>query len=81
MINSILTLKQTIFIQNFVLSLFLALFLDILVIGIILALSALVVVREVAPYENPSTNILANIAQLQLLATCERATGTSRRYL
>ena len=44
------------------------------VIGIILALSALIVVREVAPYENPSTNILANIAQLQLLATCEQPT-------
>ena len=50
-------------------------------IGIILALSALIIVREVAPYENPSTNILANIAQLQLLATCERATGMSRRIL
>ena len=39
------------------------------VIGIVLALSALIVLREVAPYENPSTNVLANIAQLQLLAT------------
>ena len=51
------------------------------VIGIILALSALVVVREVAPYENPSTNILANIAQLQLLATCERPRGDRPWFL
>ena len=42
-------------------------------IGIILALCSMLVVREVAPYENPSTNVLANLAQLQLLATCERA--------
>ena len=43
------------------------------VIGIIFALCSMLVVREVAPYENPSTNVLANLAQLQLLATCERA--------
>ena len=41
------------------------------VIGILLSLCSMLVVREVAPYENPSTNILANLAQLQLLATCE----------
>ena len=41
------------------------------VIGILLALCSMLVVREIAPYENPSTNILANLAQLQLLATCE----------
>ena len=29
----------------------------------------MLIVREIAPYENPSTNILANLAQLQLLAT------------
>ena len=40
------------------------------IVGIVLALCASIVVRELAPYENPSTNLLANIAQLQLLATC-----------
>merc|ERR1719473_1443933 len=39
------------------------------VIGILFALCSMLVVREVAPYENPSTNVLANLAQLQLLAT------------
>ena len=40
------------------------------VIGILLALCSMIIVREVAPYESPSSNALANIAQLQLLATC-----------
>ena len=39
------------------------------VVGIMLSLCSMLVVREVAPYENPSTNILANVAQLQLLST------------
>ena len=39
------------------------------VVGILLALFALVLVREIAPYECPSTNLLANIAYLQLLTT------------
>jgi hypothetical protein len=39
------------------------------VIGILLAICSMLVVREVGPYENPSTNVLANLAQLQLLAT------------
>ena len=39
------------------------------VVGILLALCSMLIVREIAPYENPSTNILANLAQLQLLAT------------
>ena len=40
------------------------------VVGIILALLSSVVFRETEPYENPSTCVLANIAQMQLLATC-----------
>ena len=47
------------------------------VIGILLSLCSMLVVREVAPYENPSTNILANLAQLQLLATCEKGARES----
>ena len=40
------------------------------VVGIVLALLSSVVFRETEPYENPSTCVLANIAQMQLLATC-----------
>ena len=40
------------------------------VVGIILAIMSTVVIRETEPYENPSTNVLANVAQMQLLATC-----------
>ena len=39
------------------------------VVGIILALLSSVIFRETEPYDNPSTNVLANIAQMQLLAT------------
>jgi hypothetical protein len=39
------------------------------VVGIILSLVSSIVFRETEPYENPTTNVLSNIAQTQLLAT------------